>query len=421
MAIKYLNKPVFISALSCVFIFYSGFFKFPQRNPYISLISKDDVCCIYGQLLSSPSKTSSQKYYSSILEIYKTQNEKGFVSKCSGRISVYIPTEIVEAYYPGKLYSSANSSKSGKVFLETGAFCFLEGKFNAQGMFFANKCKESYWENNFLGQIDKFRALCRLQFKRLMFYWGEGGGLLLALLCGAREYTDFETAQAFKNAGLSHILALSGMHLSIFSAIALFIGKKLGHRKLSIFLKILMMLLFIWLVGLSPSLLRAFIFSMLTLFATVCGTDKPDLVIVLCFCFLLQCIISPSDIYNLGFILSYSALAGILLTGRFFLRLYTKLFPGRLALSLSSSTGAQIFTVPVSLKMFGSFCPIGIIAATVISPLITLFIYCGLVLIVLCLIFPVMAKPSAIFVNFLYNIIKSLAITFAKVPKWSLS
>ena len=73
----------------------------------------------------------------------------------------------------------------------------------------------------------RFRALCRLYFKRMMFAWGSAGGLLLALLCGARDFTESETADAFRMAGLSHILALSGMHLSLFYGLAAFAGKKL--------------------------------------------------------------------------------------------------------------------------------------------------------------------------------------------------
>ena len=249
-----------------------------------------------------------------------------------------------------------------------------------------------------------------------MYCWGEAGGLLLALLCGAREYTNAQTAEAFKNAGLSHILALSGMHLSMFSSIAVFLGNKVGRKKITFIIRIIALLIFVWFAGFSPSLLRAFICAMLLLISSIASVDQPDMLMILCFSFLLQTVISPSDLMNAGFLLSYGALAGILLTNKQLFKFYGKFTPGYIAASLSSSTGANLFTAPISLKMFGSFSPIGIIATTFVSPLVTIFIYSGLALIILCLICPPLVSASGIFMNLQYNIIKILVQLFAKVP-----
>lgn len=417
MAVKYLNKPIFISTLICIFIFYSGIFTIPQYYSFKSLSEKKQINEVGGMLLSSPVKNRNEKYYSAAFDVFESKDINEFKSQCTGRITVYIPSELVEAYFPGKLYSAANK---GAFLYETGGLYNFSGRFTQNG-FYVSECSFNSWPQNVTGKIDKVRAVFRLQFKRLMYSWGEAGGLLLALLCGAKEYTNTAVSDAFKNAGLSHILALSGMHLSMFSSIAMFFGKKIGRKKLSFVIRIIVLLIFVWFAGLSPSLLRAFICAMLTLMATISGTDKPDLFIILCFSFILQSIISPSDIYNIGFILSYGALAGILLTSRFFNLIYSKIFPKPVSASLSASSGAQVITAPVSLKVFGTFSPVGIIATTVISPLITIFIYSGLLLIILSLIFPVIQKPSGYFVNFLYTIIKFFVTFFSHAPKWSIN
>ena len=254
-----------------------------------------------------------------------------------------------------------------------------------------------------------------------MYSWGAAGGLLLALLCGAKEYTSLELSSSFRNAGLSHILALSGMHLSMFSGIAMFLGKKTKRKKLSFILRISALFMFVWFAGLSPSLMRAFICSLLMIIASLANIKKPDMLIILAFSFLCQTIISPADIYTSSFILSYSALAGILLTNAFFRRFYTKLFPGYLSNSLGASTGAQVFTAPVSLYLFGSFAPVGVIATTVVSPVISIFIYSGLALIILSLVLPFLAVPSGIFINLQYTIIKSLVMFFSKAFIWRIN
>lgn len=413
MVKNYLKRPFFLASLILIFVFYSGFFKIPEKNKFVSLIPADDVCMIQIRLLSSPSKCENGKYYSSTGFALKTADEAGKKSSASGKIKVYIPSECVEAYFPGKLYSSAE--KKGAFLFETGGVYSLSGK-NSKSGFYAEKCLNGFWENNRNGRVCKFRALCRLQFKRLMYCWKDAGGLLLALLSGAREYTESKLSNAFRLSGLAHILALSGMHLSMFSSIAVFCGDKIGRKRLTCLIRIIVLILFVWFAGFSPSLMRAFICSVLSLLASLCGTEKPDMIMILCFSFLLQSFISPSDIHNVGFILSYGALAGILLTNQLFHKIYSKIFPSFISSSFASSTGAQIITAPIGLKLFGTFSPIGIVATTVISPMITVFIYSGLILIILSLIIPNFYKFSGFFMNFLYTVIKFFVMLFSKVP-----
>ena len=414
MVIKYFQKPFFLAAVICCFIFYCGIVTIPQRKPLTSLLKTSEITEISGQILNSPVKINSGKYYSALFQVSEVSNKQLQKSSATGNIKIYIPTEMTEAFFPGRLYSGSISK--GSYFYESGGFYHFQGKFSQNG-FYVLKCTDNYWINSIYGKIDFFRALCRLQFKRLMYAWGTAGGLLLALLSGAKEYTDPAVAESFRNSGLSHILALSGMHLSMFSSIAIFFGNKIGQKRITFIIRIFALVIFVWFAGLSPSLLRAFICSCLTLFALSAGAKEPDMILILSFSFLLQSIISPDDIQNPGFMLSYGALAGILLTNKFFYNLYSKTLPAYFSASLGSSTGAQIFTIPIALKFFKGFAPIGIVATSIISPLITIFIYSGLLLIVLCLIFPVLQTPSGIFINLQYTVIKFCVNIFSKFPK----
>ncbi len=430
MVKRYYNNSVFLAVLICIILFYSGLIKLRDRNIFSSAISYKDINYLSGQLVSSPSKTSDGNYYSSRMNAY---NCAGFVcdsrgtvnASASGNIKVYIPASLVEAYYPGQLYSKAISKSDGEgvmALYEAGGNYSLQGRFNSDGStFYVSNCLAAAFPDSIYGRLDYFRALCRLQFKRLMFAWGAGGGLLLALLCGAKEYTSSEVSLSFKNAGLSHILALSGMHLSMFSGIAMFFGKRIGRKKLSFIIRIITLILFVWFAGFSPSLLRAFLCSMFMIIASLANVKKPDILLILAFSFLCQTIISPGDIYNTGFILSYTALAGILLTNNYFRSLYNRFLPGYFSGSLGSSTGAQLFTAPVSLYLFGTFAPIGIIATSIVSPVVTVFIYSGLLLIILSLIFPPIAAASGIFINLEYTVIKFLTAIFSKAFIWRIN
>lgn len=413
--VEYFTKPIFLTTIICLLVFYTGI-KLPNPHPYKGLQKLEDAVEITGIIQNSPVKSSSGKTYYCNLEIQEVISKRGIKTSGTGSIVLYIPTDSAETFFPGKLYSS--SKEKGSYLYETGGIYTFTGKYTENG-FIVKECKSCHWAENLIGRISYFRALCRLQFKRLLFAWGESGGLLLALLCGAKEYTSTDVSAAFKNAGLSHILALSGMHLSMFSSIALFIGSKTGRKKMTFAIRCIALILFVWFAGFSPSLKRAFICAMLILFASVASVEQPDMLLILCFSFILQCTLSPEDITNAGFMLSYGALAGILVLNKSIFKLLTKFLPGYFASSLSASTGANVFTAPISIKLFGSFSPIGIIATTFVSPLITVFIYAGLALIVICLICPVFSNASGIFMNILYTIIKKLVLLFSKVPSIS--
>jgi len=137
---------------------------------------------------------------------------------------------------------------------------------------------------------------------------------------------------------------------------------------------------------------------------------------VLCASFLFHTVIAPADLSSAAFMLSYGALAGILLIGSTMKILLCKIFPPKLADGLSSSAGAQVCTAPVSLKLFGTVMPGGIIASVILSPAVTVFMYAGLGLIVLCLLCPFFSYPAGFIMNALYDVIKILVTTFARIP-----
>ena len=417
MVTKTRNYSLFVSVIVLLFIFYSPLFNIKLDRGVFCLTDLHKINKIDGKITSSPVKCSNEKYYSTNILLNKVSTKSNETFSCNGLIKVYIPAKIIEAYFPEKLYSSSHSKKN--CIYETGGQYCLSG-FYKNNSFYVSECLSNSWENSLKGKIEYLRAMCRLQFKRCLASWGSAGGLLLALLCGSREYTDTNISNAFQLSGLSHILALSGMHLSMFSGIAMFFGKKSKRKKLNFTIRFLTLIIFVWFAGVSPSLLRAFICALLVMLFSYFDEKSPDMLSILCLSFILQIMISPADLKSLGFILSYGALAGIILFNKFFQIIFIKIMPKYPALSLASSTSAQAFTIPISLKNFGFYSPIGIIATCFISPLITAYIYSGLIFIILSFIFPFISNIGGIFMNFQYNIINYLVLIFSKVPNWRL-
>lgn len=142
----------------------------------------------------------------------------------------------------------------------------------------------------------------------------EAAQFLSATLTGSRTAIDVGTRQLFSQAGLAHILALSGLHVGIITmmaGVALIPILFLGKRKLRMILIVALMLTFAIMTGLSPSVVRATVmFTLLSVTAIIERESSPvnslciAAVVILCF--------NPLALFMLGFQLSFMAMAAIL-------------------------------------------------------------------------------------------------------------
>ncbi len=429
---------IVVAAVLAALLVYSGAVPLLSRHPYQGLLPPGRVEEIDCVLVSNPVRTGSGKFYRCIVELERVGGtvESGssatgpgrggalVSSQAAGRATAFLPSPFVEAHYPGRLYSSAGSGATGLV--EQGARLSLSvraaspaeapGLHLAGGgpVFYASRCTVLGFADSWWGRIQELRALCRLQLKRLMYGWGDAGGLLVALLCGSGEYTDREVGDSFRQAGLAHVLALSGMHLSFFAGLAAGLSRGLGRRP-SLLFSLLAVLLFVWFAGLSPSLLRSLIGCILGMAAGLWGI-RCGMVRLLALCFFVHLMLAPHDLLQLSFQLSYLALAGILLAGPLLEPAAHRILPPAVASSVSASVGAQIFSAPVTLVSLGTVMPGGIVASVVVSPLVSLFMAVGVVSIILSLLCPPLGGPLGHLVNLLYTLVTIPVRLFAKIP-----
>lgn len=414
-----LQSPVFTAALICSVLFYSGIIQTKDRNHFSCLFPLNEIKGIEGRLASSPVKSSSgTDIYSanfSVSHAY-TGGIKAGKTSCTGNVNLLLPSGMVESLYPGKNYTSAKAGEG--LLFESGGHFFMSVECidNAMPLFRVNDAKILKSENGILSSLYLLRARCRLAFKRLMYGWGSAGGLLLALLSGAKEYIESDVGNAFKNAGLSHILALSGMHLSLFGGIAFFLGKKLSKRSTAELIQLFAVIFFVWFAGLSPSLFRAFLSSLILFVNSAMKMRRIKPMSVLAACFLIHLMIFPSHLESAAFMLSYGALAGIMSIGQLLRYFFGRLLFPAASSAFSESAGAQIFTAPITASLFGKLMPIGILSSVAVSPLIVFFLYIGLAGTILCLFMPFLSGTFNVIMSCIYFIIKELVLMFAKAP-----
>lgn len=136
---------------------------------------------------------------------------------------------------------------------------------------------------------------------------------LYAFILGKSSYIDNESYNNYKINGVTHLFALSGLHVSLFSGIILLILNKLKlNEKLSFIITSMFLIFFSFIASFTPSILRATIFFILSGLNKIYYTFiKPKNILFLTFSILI--FKNPFYIFDTGFILSFTITYFILL------------------------------------------------------------------------------------------------------------
>ena len=191
-------------------------------------------------------------------------------------------------------------------------------------------------------------------------------GFAKALLLGDRSGIDYEINTAFKVSGISHVIAVSGLHVSIlFGLVYSLAGRR---RFLTALIGIPAIVIFAAIAGFSPSVVRAGIMQILVMIALLFDKDYDPLT-ALAFAALVMLIGNPLVITSVSFQLSVSCMVGIFLfSERIRQWLSDKQRMGRrkgkwvrwFCSSVSISLSAMVFTTPLVAVYFGTVSLIGV-------------------------------------------------------------
>lgn len=215
--------------------------------------------------------------------------------------------------------------------------------------------------------------------------------ILLALLLGERNDIDRELYADYAAAGAVHILAVSGLHVGILLLIfqwLLYPIRRLKHgRKWQLLLSFALLWGFACLTGLSPSVSRAVtMFSCFGMAQLLGRSSYPLNSLILSFFILL--LINPNWLFQVGFQLSYAAVAGILVWQPKWQSLWRpKWWLVRKIWTLSTvSLSAQLGVLPLTLYYFHQFPGLFLLTNLLVMPFLGLILIVGILLLVAALI-----------------------------------
>lgn len=286
----------------------------------------------------------------------------------------------------------------------------------------------NYEVNTFKNIIHQIRKTIDGQIKK--YHSPETAALLRGLLLADRGEINYQTKTKFINAGVVHVLAVSGLHVGFIILIFLFLFGRFNLFIRSI-LMIIGLLCFMLLTGVPPSVFRATVMAVAVIIALLTNRST-NLINSISIAALIILVINPNEIYNPGFQLSFAAVLAIGIILPYLNQIvdgwdvqnkllkYILLFWG---VSLS----AQIGTLPFTLLYFNKYSVIALLTNLIVIPSIGFIIAAAIVTLFISATIPFIAVYFAaandLYTEFILTIIKfsgDLSFSYISINNYSL-
>jgi ComEC/Rec2-related protein len=409
-----------LTAIVCIVLLFSGVVR-SIYSPYIDIIHDAalphilmQTTSIQGCLLSDSKfiNGSKQEFLIKVEKITDSNKELSFLTNIETKVIIYNKSRYFageQVVLSGKFVLFESMSKSDRDRDEKVLF------FYASDLFLRISSKQGDFSlfSKALGLRKRCIEYVYCQFAELPHEVSE---LSIALLLGRKEDTSNPIIQIFREAGCAHLLALSGMHLQVLSGLILWILSWIMGPKKSKIITSLSIILFVFIAGGKPSLIRSMI-----MFIIIANRRKKDLMnsafllSSLACTLVIQSLVFPASCSGPGYFLSYSAILGIVVfSGKISVRL-PGVFPSALRSAVAASIAAFTVSSPFLIHFFGKLYPIGIIAAVPLTVFVTFYMISSMIYLL-----PISSKGILLIFKELltleYRVIEGVSLFFSKTP-----
>ncbi|MFZ1289168.1 MAG: DNA internalization-related competence protein ComEC/Rec2 [Melioribacteraceae bacterium] len=231
--------------------------------------------------------------------------------------------------------------------------------------------KQKYFIANLIYEIRK-----AIDFQIKKIYSEEYSNFLKGILLADRSDIDKETKIAFTNTGVIHVLAVSGLHVGFIAVIIFFLTGRI-NIKYKYFITIIGIILFLILTKGLPSVFRASIMAVLFFISKLSGRSTNGFNSIAIAGFIIL-VLNPQELFNSGFLLSFSAVLSILIIYPIFSEKIKKFrinkFAKNILLFVSVSLAAQIGTLPFTIYHFNKLSIISLFANMFVIPMIGIIV-----------------------------------------------
>ncbi|WP_125215635.1 ComEC/Rec2 family competence protein [Rickettsiales endosymbiont of Stachyamoeba lipophora] len=240
--------------------------------------------------------------------------------------------------------------------------------------------------------IDKLRSFITIQFIDNLSH--KSASIATALIIGETSLITKEVTEQIRISGLAHMLAVSGMHVSLVTLICFITIRFVGiillpnyaqiydFKKIAAGMSIIASFIYLLLSGAHVAAVRAFIMSLIIMIGIIFIRQVTPMR-TLSFAAIIILVLNPHVIYQPSFQMSFSAVLGLISLCKFYVKYlqpkFTTLnFIKKFILYsigiISSSIIATLYTLPFTLYHFGNFAPLGVIANLLAIPVLSFLV-----------------------------------------------
>ncbi|MCF6092886.1 DNA internalization-related competence protein ComEC/Rec2 [Microaerobacter geothermalis] len=163
------------------------------------------------------------------------------------------------------------------------------------------------WKNRWIAQLDTLYSGNSVSTAS-----GEAASVLKAMILGERKAVSAELEEDYRNLGILHLLAISGLHVGIVMGASIAIGRWVGLSKEGTYwLTVLLIPVYVLFTGAAPSAIRAGMMGIVG-YTVQRFSYRPDGLNSLAFAFFMMLLWNPHYLWNVGFQLSFIITLGII-------------------------------------------------------------------------------------------------------------
>ena len=249
-------------------------------------------------------------------------------------------------------------------------------------------------EPSSVSRLDRSKTYFLAQRAKLLDRLSESGvdgsvyAVVAAMTLGDKSQLTKELRDTYAVSGASHILALSGLHLGIIYTLLSLLLSRRRWQVISQVVIIVCIWLFVFLVGMSASVVRSAV--MITVYALLSLGHRDKMSVnTLAFAAIVMLLFNPKSLFDVGFQLSFMAVLAILLFYPLFESVWSQqfLFGHRLFrwlwTTLAVSCAAQIGVAPLIAYYFGRISCYFLLTNLVVVPAATLILYLSLLVLLI--------------------------------------
>lgn len=371
--------------------------------------------------------------------IVKVLENKNLKKSKNTRLILYVKKD--KQFIPGDILLVQGNFEKGEVSRNYKGFNYRNylKQNKIYGIVFGEEIQKTSQRKDFYYVFFKIRIFLEDRINKL--YENDYASFLKGLLIGNKSQLDEEIVEDFKNANISHILAISGLHISyILVGVNFILEKIINSKKIRDYILIFFLIFFLLLTGSSVSCMRACIMN---IFAILCSIfyKRNNFYISLIISLFSIIILNPYNIFSVGMWLSYFGTLGIVFIYDFlykmlcmsfklkkktvksentekdnYLKRIINNFKRFILKSFSLSISAQIFIIPIMLYVFNTFSLTFFISNIITSIFIDYVLAIGYISIFISFIVFPFSKFISYFEECMIYVIFKTADIVSKIP-----